>query len=124
QTDVETYWHEIIRRVEAIPGVQAVGAAEQLPLTGEMGCTSVGTSGALNTTERGACVPTTIVTPGYFAAMKIPVNGTEASWSETEARHGPVVVSKAYADRFWPNENPIGRGASISGRPPYLSVIG
>jgi predicted permease len=122
---VTTFWHQLSDRVGALPGVASVGATETLPLTGESGCTAVITSGALHTESRGTCVPTWPVTPGYFETMGIRVKGATPDWSSTEAMVGPVVLSKAFADQFFPDENPVGRGVKINNdRFPYFRIVG
>ena len=111
---VNAFWHELARRVEALPGVRSTGATTSLPLTGGNGCSLVITDGARHTAEKSACVSTILVTPGYFATMGIRVTGQLPDWSGTESGAGPVVVSRAYADRFWPGENAIGHGLKIN----------
>ena len=50
------------------------------------------------------------VTPGYFAALRIPiVAGRDVSDSDTAGTLQAAVVSQAFVDRYWPGENPIGR---------------
>ena len=122
---VTAFWRQLADRVGALPGVTAVGATETLPLTGQSGCTAVITSGALHTDARVACVPTWPVSPGYFEAMGIRVTGATPDWSSTEAMVGPVVLSKAFADQFFPDENPVGRGVKINNdRFPFFRIVG
>jgi predicted permease len=111
---VNAFWHELSRRVEALPDVQSAGSTTTVPLTGGSGCSLVVTDGARNTTEKSACVSTILATPGYFATMGIRVTGQLPDWSGTESGAGPAIVSRAYADRFWPGENPIGHGVKIN----------
>src|SRR5262249_14653661 len=47
-------------------------------------------------------------TPGYFETMRIKLRGPAPTWSEVEAGRGPVVVSTAFAKRFWGATDPIG----------------
>jgi predicted permease len=49
-------------------------------------------------------------TPGYFAAMGIPLHlGRDVS--ETDAQTTPfvAVVTESFAKRYWPGQNPLGR---------------
>jgi predicted permease len=111
------FWHELARRVEALPGVQHTGAAEQLPLTGGDGCTAVWDPDAPPDDLRSAaCVPTLSVTPGYFASMGIRVQGEAPGWAENEQGAGTMVVSRALAERFWPGENAIGKSLTYAVR--------
>lgn len=119
------FWHQLTDRIGALPGVTAVGATELIPLVGQSGCTSVTTSGALHTEDKGGCVPTILVSPGYFEAMGIRVKGATPDWSVTEAMIGPVVLSKAFADQFFPDEDPIGHGVKINNDGfPFFRIVG
>jgi putative ABC transport system permease protein len=122
---VAAFWRQLFDRVNAIPGVTASGATETLPLVGQSGCTSVITDGARNTERKGGCVPTIPVAPGYFETMRMRVRGSTPSWSSTNARVGPVVLSKAFADEFFPNEDPIGHGIKINNNQfPFFRIVG
>lgn len=70
-------------------------------------------------------------TPGYFEAMDIPVLQGRAftDGDNDDPTRGFVVVSLAFAERFWPGEDPIGKGVMPSGRTegvPYrvIGVVG
>lgn len=68
------------------------------------------------------------VTPGYFDALAIPVEegrALDAGDFEDPSR-AAVVVSRAFADRFWPGESAIGKGVGPSGRTsgPFFRVVG
>ena len=122
------FYGELLRRVAALPGVARAGAVETgaLPLTSDGGCSAVFGEGA-TPDERGpgACVPTATVAPGYFATMGIRLRGRAPTWEENDGRSAGVVVSRALAERFWPGEDPIGKGITGNQRkPPYYRVVG
>jgi ABC-type antimicrobial peptide transport system permease subunit len=65
------------------------------------------------------------VAPGYFEAMGIKVRGTLPSWSSVEARSAPVVVSEAFAKRYWRGIDPIGRTVkAFNDNMPSWNVVG
>jgi putative ABC transport system permease protein len=120
-------WAELIGRLRSLPGVTQVAATQHAPLDGVFGCSTVFIEGQPPTSASAErpCVYTVSVTPGYFAALQIPVRGNMFNWRDVDARSGGVVVSRALAERFWPNEDPIGKGLRPhSGEPPYYRVIG
>jgi len=120
-------WERMIERFSALPGVTQVAATEHVPLDGEYGCSAVFIEGQplRSPSAEPPCVYTVSVTPGYFATLEIPVRGGTFSWPDNNARSGGVVVSRALAERFWPNEDPIGKGIRANGdEPPYYRVIG
>jgi predicted permease len=50
------------------------------------------------------------VTPGFFATMGIPLRiGRDVEEGDTVDRRRVAVVSAAFAQRYWPNQNPLGR---------------
>jgi putative ABC transport system permease protein len=54
------------------------------------------------------------VTPNYFATVKIPiVQGRDFTANDTAAAPPVVIISKAMAKKWWPNESPIGQRISF-----------
>jgi putative ABC transport system permease protein len=69
------------------------------------------------------------VTPGYFAAMGIPIlSGRDIEFSDTRERPSVAVINQTLAEREWPNESPLGKRLSIGGEPDdpssWLTVVG
>jgi len=120
-----TFFEQLSSRVRALPGVVSVGFGGALPLESSELCTGavVDVPGASG--ERGDCVQMMQVTPGYFETLRIPVRGRAPDWSETNLSGASAVVSGAFADRFWPNQNALGRGVKCcNGRPPFYRISG
>jgi hypothetical protein len=103
---LRTFWRDLTTRLEAIPGITHAGASGRLPLADPGLCSYVMTDAV--GVERGNCMPMTMVTPGYFEAMGISVQGTFPTWSSVEAATGPAVITAAFAKRFWQGENALG----------------
>ncbi|MGI8548015.1 MAG: ABC transporter permease [Gemmatimonadaceae bacterium] len=132
---VEAFYHELLSRAAAIPGVQVAGAGDIIPLGtsddgtaigGFAGCSSVSVENpSSGRGEQGGCVGTEIVAPGYFRALIIRLRGSEPGWSDVERRGGGVVVTRALAERLWPGQDAIGKGIKGNGsRPPFYRVVG
>ena len=116
------FYSAALERIRAVPGVEAAGLTSDLPLEGGYGCTVQGfedpavrqriadASGTL-------CAGQEPTSPGYFEAMGIPViRGRALTQDDLEhPERGSVVVSKAFAERFWPGEDPIGKGVGPNG---------
>jgi putative ABC transport system permease protein len=119
------FYENVAAQLRSLPDVAAVGFGGALPL--ELGdwCTGAvidvpGPSG-----ERGDCVQMMQVTPGYFEALHIPLRGAAPTWAETNQHAAGAVVSAAFANRFWPNENAIGRGVRCcNAKPPFYRIMG
>jgi len=60
--------------------------------------------------EQPVRVPFHVVSPGYFAALRIPVlDGRDFAEADRGTTDRVAVVSRAFADRFWPGERAVGK---------------
>jgi putative ABC transport system permease protein len=121
--EVWTAYRQMLERVRAIPGVQAAGMTAELPVLGGFGCTIQGFEDQdvylrLDGAGLTTCAGQEPTTPGYFEAMGIPLlkGRTFTNRDNDEPTQGAVIVSQAFADRFWPGEDPLGKGVMPSGR--------
>ena len=135
--DMSDWWpfvKEVTLRIDALPGVTAVGAATAVPFsnfTGH-GCTQQGFDDpAVHERIEAAgltyCAAQAVATPGYFKATGIPmIRGRGFTDADLDnPSDGVVVVSAAFAARFWPGENPLGkRVAPYGGKTSWYRVIG
>lgn len=125
---VEAFYRELLTHAAAIPGVKVAGAGNLIPLDGNDGCGSVWTEDhQLQPGEAPPCIQVANVAPGYFRTLGVKLRGGEPGWSDVERRSGEVVVTKALADRLWPDQNPIGKGIKDVGngsKPPWYHVVG
>ena len=108
---------EMLRNVESIPGVEAAGIADMLPLgrNRSWGLMAKGKANAKDSENLGALVR--IVTPGYLKAMGMRLReGRDFTWQDTSKSEPVVILNQTASRRFWAGEDPLGRVASISGR--------
>jgi len=119
---------ELIRRMEAVPGVQSVAQASRGPI-GNMRWVDLAPVNTDTTPSKGPNEPLgagySYVTPNYFATMGIPMlRGRGFTPGEAEGQAPVVVISEATARRFWPNEDPIGQRLRIGSEIPAMSFPG
>jgi putative ABC transport system permease protein len=122
---MNAYRSELLRRVGELPGVTAVGAAKTQPLHGRgepMEFALPGRSGADAVLRPSS--GTYIVSPGYFAALGIPVQRGRAFETRDDAADAPAVlmVNQSAARRYWPGADPVGQTVQFGGAP--FTVIG
>lgn len=124
--EVTRFYRDLITQVEGLPGVRTAGAGP-LPLEDfRGGCTLTFVEDRpVIEDERPPCVSTALAAPGYFDALGIPLRGRAPTWGETEGAVAGVVVTEALARRFWPDEDPIGKGVRGNGwGQPFYRVVG
>ncbi|HMD06825.1 MAG TPA: ABC transporter permease [Candidatus Acidoferrum sp.] len=122
-TPVQTFYQKLLNRVKTVPGVQAAGAISELPLSESYssGSTFVEQSSATDIPRatQFANLPyieadDRAAAPGYFEAMQIPLlRGRFLTDADTATAPFVAVVDRDFANRFWPNEDPIGKRISI-----------
>lgn len=115
--DFAAFWQQLAQRVEALPGVKRAGFTDALPMDDGWGCDGIGTDAT--TGEKVQCMPVITVSPGYFETMGISIAGEAPTWSMTDAHVGPVVVTRAFAKRFWQTDAVVGRHVIPFGNPKF-----
>jgi len=115
--NVALTYDRLFERVKGLPGVISAAGASRPPFAGAMGmqfriegrpAPEPGTqSGGQGTGMNASYMP---VTPNYFSTVRIPIlQGRDFNTSDTASSPLVVVINKAMARRWWPNENPIGQ---------------
>jgi predicted permease len=107
-------FQQILARVGSIPGIQAAGISDYLPLGQNRAWGTPLPKGAkpLDKTPAGPLVY--VVTPGYLRAMGTRLNGRDFTWDDGPNSERVVLIDKAYA-RFlanyanWPDGNAVGQ---------------
>ncbi|HEX8137725.1 MAG TPA: ABC transporter permease [Pyrinomonadaceae bacterium] len=105
------FFNQLIERIRSVPGVQAVGGCDPLPLSGNDGTTSFVVEGGpmLVMAERPEVGQRTI-TPDYFKAMGIPLIKGRA-FTDQDRADAPraLVINEALARKYFPGEEPLGK---------------
>jgi macrolide transport system ATP-binding/permease protein len=115
---------QVADRVKVLPGIQAVGYADLLPLGPGLAPTSgfqvVGRSAEGMIEDH----PVRRVGAGYFTALQATLlRGRDFTEEEVASVRRVVIVNATAARRYFPGENPIGR-AIVIGAPPAREIVG
>jgi predicted permease len=103
------YIDEVLRRVREIPGVEAAGITDALPL-GKNRTWGARAKGVTYERGKGPTAYVRIVSDGYLAALGIPLKaGRDIAPSDTATSDPVIVINESMAKRLWPGEDPIGR---------------
>jgi putative ABC transport system permease protein len=123
---VSAFHHHLLERLRSLPGVAAAGATHALPFSGMDSVRGFVRDGE----PRDAVEPPTseyrLVTPGYFAAMGIPIKrGREFTDADVAGQPGAIVVNEAFARQYLSGD-PLGQRIRQAGSVelPWLTVVG
>ena len=123
------FFKQLVERVRAIPGVAGAGATGTLPLGGSFWGRSLTVEGfPVLSVGQAPMIQHTVVTPGYFQTMGIPLlYGRD--FTDADAKGGQLVtiIDERLARKYWPNEIPVGKRVRF-GPPednePWHTIIG
>jgi putative ABC transport system permease protein len=105
------FYEDALARLRALPGVQAAGAVDQLPLasgTNRFAFTLDGEPRPAKGSEPVA--RDALITPGYLTALRIPVLRGHDIDAHDDAEHPRVaLVSASWVRQFVKSRDPIGR---------------
>lgn len=104
------FYRNLLPRLRALPGVTSVSAGWPLPLsTSGIGITFDIAERPLPESEQNVS-RASIAESGYFQTLRIPlVRGREFQDTDTTQSKKVVVVNQAFAQKFFPGEDPIGK---------------
>jgi predicted permease len=130
-------YHEVLRRVEALPGVRTASYSSIQSMSGSewgWGPGKVALEGSDTSAEAGVDVRGTGVGPRYFETMGIPVLQGRAFGPQDATLYGagltnqatrPIILDQASARKLFGEENAVGKLLRPIGRNwPPLEVIG
>jgi putative ABC transport system permease protein len=101
---------DILRRVEALPGVQAAFASNLIPLDGGGGFSRILIDGRPFEAGKEPMIGYVGVSPHMIRTLGLSVvRGRELTDTEAMTRAPYAVINEAMAKRFWPREDPLGR---------------
>jgi putative ABC transport system permease protein len=122
---------EVIERVAALPGVRSAAVTSALPLADNVGATEARFAVEGRPPARAGEEPrarASVVTPGYFATLGIPLRRGRLLAATDDSSAAPVVVvSETLARQQWPGEDPIGKRMTVDFsrvRPATREVVG
>ena len=109
------YYHDILERVERVPGVSAVAFVNNLPLSGA--------NTTLAREKGGTMVLARTISPQYFTAMGIPLmEGRFFSDADQQGAPGVAIINQAFAREAFPDRDPLGQTVP-GGGPTVVGVV-
>jgi putative ABC transport system permease protein len=105
------FFKQLVERVSNLPGVEAASATATVPLSGDGWGRSLTVEGfPVLPVGQAPMIQHTVVTPGYFRTMSIPLLAGR-DFNDADAKDSPdvTIIDERLAREYWPNESPIGK---------------
>ncbi|HET7871554.1 MAG TPA: ABC transporter permease [Terriglobales bacterium] len=123
------FYSNFLERARNLPGVVSAAAVTPLPMSGNNASISFQIEGRPVPTAEEPSADIKDVTPGYFQTMSVPmVSGRDFNERDDAKAPGVVIVNQAFARRYFPNENVLGKhmrpGISNHGEPVMREIVG
>ncbi|MFN2400769.1 MAG: ABC transporter permease [Gemmatimonadaceae bacterium] len=117
----------ILTQMSALPGMEAVGVVNDLPLRGGEGISiGVDIDGVPPQTDRGRFARWLIASSEYFKTLGVPIlRGRSFAITDDSLAPRVAIINAAMATKFWPGIDPLGR-TFRAGAPddPRVTVVG
>ena len=109
-------WQEVVERASMLPGVEAAGISDNLPMSRNRGW-GIAAKGEEQRPNSGFIgIFVYIVSPGYLKAMGMRLlEGRDISWEDLSNNRSVVIINENVARKLWPGRDPVGRTALIGG---------
>jgi predicted permease len=116
---------QLMAKLGTLPGVQSVALSSRVPLTFGGGSTSVKPEGYVSPANESMETQAAIITPNFLQTMQIPlVKGRDFTLQDTKSAQRVVIVSEAFANRYWPNQEPLGKQLNSDFTHEWFKVVG
>lgn len=102
-------FQDVLQRVGAIPGVQAAGISDYLPLGPNRSWDTPVPKGKVFAPGELPEPLVYVVTPGFIRAMGIGLRGRDFTWADGANSERVIIINVSMARRFWPGEDPVNK---------------
>jgi predicted permease len=116
---------QLVAKLEALPGVQSVALSSRVPLGFGGGSTSVKPEGYVLRPNESMETQVANITPNYFQTMQIPiVKGRDFTLQDTKGSQRVLIVNETFVDRYWPNQEALGKQLNSDLTNEWFTVVG
>jgi predicted permease len=126
--EIAAFFRQSNEKIKQLPGVEAVGTTYSLPMsTVSFAWEPVTVEGYVSKTGQSFIITNTrIVNPEYFRTMGISLlKGRYFVENDRKGQPEAVIINEAMAERFWPNEDPLGKRLQRGSNPEtWRTVVG
>jgi predicted permease len=131
QEKADEFFGNLQQKLEALPGVKAVGLSSNIPVIGHNSSRLLGPEGYVRKPGEQYLFASNYLTAGnYFAALRIPVLRGRGFTAADDQPGAPLVmiISQSFAHQFFAGKDPVGMhvkaGPSYSDPMPPMRIVG
>ncbi|HTG58141.1 MAG TPA: ABC transporter permease, partial [Terriglobia bacterium] len=129
QAAVDEFNHELIRRVQQLPGVKFAGLTSFLPASGGNSNSSFIAEGFVAPKGAGMNLATMVTVEGdYMQAIGVPLlSGRFFTPADTADTQLVAIVNHKLAEHYWPGSNPLGKRLRLGMQEtntPWVTIVG
>jgi predicted permease len=120
------FFRTALGNLSSMPGVTSAAAATNVPFDGNGGSASFSIEGRPSPPgDPGPHGGVGMVSPEYFALMKIPIRkGRTFSDADRKDSQPVAVIDEILARQYWPNEEPLGKHIRFGSGLPWSTIVG
>jgi predicted permease len=126
--DKRNFFHQVLERAGALPGVEAAAVSMSVPLNSDMGPMSGGVIVEGQPVHPGEPTPQVdyeVASPDYFRVLGVPVlSGRSFFDSDTAQAPAVAVVNERMAKHYWPTQSAVGHRISVDKGKTWTTVVG
>jgi predicted permease len=113
-------FREMLARVSAIPGVEAAGISDYLPLGKNRSWGMPWPKGFKHPDQNPGSPLVYMISPGYLRAIGTGIRGRDFTWDDGPKSQNVVMIGKSFAHYLagladWPNGDPLGQMLDTGG---------
>ena len=126
QEQILAFFHAARERIQALPGVQAAGFIDAMPMTDNPNSGTITVDS--NAVAQDQLQPESdlrAISPGYMEAMGITlVEGRFFDAHDTQMGAPVAIVDQSLARLYWPKEGAIGKRIKVLANQPWMTIVG
>ena len=116
---------QLVAKLQGLPGIQSVALSNRVPLGFNGGSTSVKPAGYVSQANESMETQVAIITPNYFQTLQIPIlKGRDFTLQDTQSSQRAVIVSEAFVNRYWPQQEALGKQLYSDLSKEWFTVVG
>jgi predicted permease len=121
QPQAVQFFRNLLARLQALPGVETVGAVNNLPLSNSEDLRMFAVDGYPN--QKGQLVEMRWATPNYFSAMRIPLIAGRLFTADEKPGAHTIIINQSFVAKYFAGRNPIGGRVSRQDDPAQWSTV-